>query len=39
MKTNDIKHIQDILLRYLRKEEVSKDEEDKLFKYYEENIF
>ena len=39
MKTNDIKHIQDILLRYLRKEEVSKEEEDILFQYYEEHIF
>lgn len=39
MKTNEIKEIQDILLRYLRKETVSKEEEDKLFKYYEEHIY
>lgn len=39
MKTNDIKHIQDILLRYIRKEKVSKEEEDRLFNYYEEHIF
>lgn len=35
----DVKEIQDILLRYLRKEMVTKEEENKLFKYYEENIF
>lgn len=39
MKTNDINEIQDIFIRYIRKEEVSKDEEDRLFKYYEEHIF
>lgn len=35
----DIKEIQDILLRYLRKEMVTKEEENRLFKYYEEHIF
>nr|DAU61997.1 MAG TPA: Protein of unknown function (DUF1700) [Caudoviricetes sp.] len=35
----DVKEIQDILLRYLRKERVTKEEEDRLFKYYEEHIF
>lgn len=35
----DVKEIQDKLLRYLRKEEVSKEEEYRLFKYYEEHIF
>lgn len=42
MKTNEVKEIQeiqDILLRYLRKEEVSKEEEDRLFQYYEEHRF
>lgn len=35
----DVKEIQDKLLRYLRKEEVSKEEEYRPFKYYEEHIF
>lgn len=35
----NVKEIQDILLRYLRKERVTKEEEDRLFKYYEEHIF
>ncbi len=39
MKTNEVKEIQDILLRYLRKERVAKEEENRLFKYYEEHIF
>ena len=34
----DVKKIQDIWLRYLRKERVTKEEEDRLFKYYEEHI-
>lgn len=33
------KEIKDILLRYIRNDKVSKEEEDKLFKYYEEHIF
>ncbi len=35
----DVKEIQNIFIRYIRKEMVTKEEEDKLFKYYEEHIF
>ncbi len=33
------KEIKDIFIRYIKKEIVTKEEEDKLFKYYEENVF